>query len=532
MRIKTIRLENYKRFTKLAIQGIPVTARLVVLVGPNGTGKSSVFDSFLLKAGAAVNNLRLSGDAEQYYEIVAQSQSTHEVANRVHIEFHGANESDVNWRSAFKVRSAYRNESDFRVDQLRATTSEGASLQLARIIDPDVSVSRNYERMAWKRMQDIDRDAPEDLTIGKYRKQSLGDLQKALRGLFSNPSLLLQDFGGVQTGSFRFAKGEVADFHYKNLSGGEKAAFDILLDVFLRRDEDEGSVFCIDEPELHVATSLQGPLIASVLTLLREESQLWIATHSIGIVREAYKMFLDRPEEIVFLDFSGRNFQRSVDIRPSTPNRLFWQNMYEVALDDLSSLVAPQCVVICEGSRDRHVNAFDARCYNQLFSGEFPETLFISQGGSKEVIKSEHLVAILKSIAVGIQVQKLIDRDDMTDDMRMRRIAEGIRVLRRRELEEYLYAPEVLCTFLRTEGCCEVVVDRIVAERESLLNGQRGPKNVKDVSRELLAAIRRHSGLPNLGNNREEFVWQFLVPALGRTPEVYQELARMFSVRA
>ena len=69
-------------------------------------------------------------------------------------------------------------------------------------------------------------------------------------------------------------------------------------------------------------------------------------------------------------------------ITPSTPNRVFWENMYEVALDDLASLVAPHRVVICEGSKDKHVNGFDARCYNQLFAGEFPETLFISQGGS------------------------------------------------------------------------------------------------------------------------------------------------------
>ena len=61
MRIKNIRLKNYKRFTELTIADVPATARLVVLVGPNGTGKSSVFDSFLLKASAAVNNHRLSG---------------------------------------------------------------------------------------------------------------------------------------------------------------------------------------------------------------------------------------------------------------------------------------------------------------------------------------------------------------------------------------------------------------------------------------------------------------------------------------
>ena len=46
MRIKKIRLKNYKRFTELTIADLPATARLVVLVGPNGTGKSSVLDSF------------------------------------------------------------------------------------------------------------------------------------------------------------------------------------------------------------------------------------------------------------------------------------------------------------------------------------------------------------------------------------------------------------------------------------------------------------------------------------------------------
>ena len=141
--------------------------------------------------------------------------------------------------------------------------------------------------------------------------------------------------------------------------------------MFLKRDESKEAVFCIDEPELHVATGLQGPLIASVLVLLREASQLWIATHSIGVVREAYRMLLDRPGEVVFLDFSGKDYDGSVTMTPSTPNRVFWQNMYEVALDDLSSLVAPHRVILCEGSKGKHVKAFDARCYNQLFASDF-----------------------------------------------------------------------------------------------------------------------------------------------------------------
>lgn len=524
MRIKSVRLRNYKRFTDLTIGDLPDTARLVVLVGPNGTGKSSVFDSFLLKATVPFSNYGLSGDREQYYERVPQSQTTHEVASRVGIEFHGVDGGEVDWKSTFQVRSAYRNEADFRITNLQTTTSEDAAPRINRIIDLDKSVSKNYERMVWKRLQDLDRDAPEEVTIGDYRRESLGELQKAMRGLFSNPDLLLQDFGGIQGGSFRFAKGNTADFHYKNLSGGEKAAFDVLLDVFVKRNEAKEAVFCIDEPELHVATALQGPLIASVLDLLREPSQLWVATHSIGIVREAYRMWQDRPEQVVFLDFSGRDFDALVTMAPSAPNRKFWANMYEVALDDLSALVAPRRVVICEGSKSQPVRAFDARCYNRLFAEEAPETLFVSGGGSHEVIQSEHLVTILKAIASGIDVEKLIDRDDMTEEARLKRIDQGIHVLRRREIEDYLYDPEVLRTFLEGADCDALVVEEVLKKRELLVKSQHGPQNIKDVSRELLQVIRDTTKLPNLGNNREEFALQFLVPALQKTRKIFEEL--------
>ena len=47
MKIKSINLKGYKRFHNLTIDLGENPARIVALVGPNGCGKSSVFDGIL-----------------------------------------------------------------------------------------------------------------------------------------------------------------------------------------------------------------------------------------------------------------------------------------------------------------------------------------------------------------------------------------------------------------------------------------------------------------------------------------------------
>jgi len=49
MRIKRIELNDYKRFHKLTIDLGDNPKRIVALVGPNGCGKSSIFDAMLYK---------------------------------------------------------------------------------------------------------------------------------------------------------------------------------------------------------------------------------------------------------------------------------------------------------------------------------------------------------------------------------------------------------------------------------------------------------------------------------------------------
>lgn len=530
MRIQRIHLLNYKRFTNLTIGEIPSTARLVVLVGPNGSGKSSLFDAFLLKTRNAHGNYALDAPNAEYYLKehspldASTPDSTHSLANRIEVTFHSDQPSAKQLARVFNIRSPYRHEADFHLTQLQRLAPSSDKVRFSRIIDADAAVSENYARLAWKRMSDLDNRAPGNMTFKRYRRESLLELQQAITLLFSDPPLALQDFGGVtEAGVFRFTKGTAVDFHYKNLSGGEKAAFDLLLDLFVKRSEFADAIYCVDEPEAHIATPLHGALLQAMCRMIPEESQLWIATHSIGFIRKAYEM-REASDDVTFLDFSEHDFDKEVVITPRIPSKSFWRRTYDVTLDDLGDLIAPRQIVLCEGNPNRPADGFDARCYNGIFGDTHPDTLFLSSGSATEVVKKEHLVATLGAIARGVNVWRLVDRDEMTDTARQERMSGDVRVLGRREIENYLYDEEVLRTFLllNEKGeCAEAVLER----RTELLDGQSSRTgDMKAMTQQLLHRVKQETGLDNLGNNRTEFAIQFLVPALRQTSSVFNEL--------
>ncbi len=540
MRIKSVHLTNYKRFSDLLIHGIPESARLVVMIGANGTGKSSVFDAFLLKSQGGKFNVDLGVQSNNIYQgyylkdpnSPTSSQYTQTVRNSIKVEFHSGEPEQDKWPLLFRIRTPYRNEADFRLTALERPTQEIRKVQ--RIIDPDESVSENYKWLAWRTIEEVHgkslgkhEEPLREMTLEEYSENFLGNLQETMREMFVNPSLELQDFGGEEDyGVFRFSKGDARDFHYKNLSGGEKAVFDILLDIYVRRTRFKDAIYCIDEPESHVASGLHGPLLEGMLNIVPEQSQLWIATHSIGFVRKAYDMMMRQNGDVVFLNFSEHDFDQEVEISPRVPDRSFWQTTYQVALDDLANLIAPDNIVLCEGDKKKADKGFDAKCYNLIFAEEHSNTLFISRGSSSEVENSEDLIGVLQAVAHGSSVWKLIDRDNMACEAREEKISEGIRVLGRRELENFLYDPEVLKTFLRMnnkEGCADDILTKHKADLLSCSTMAEADLT-KDKTRNLFDFIKKSTKLGNLGNRREEFALYHLAPALRQTPDVYQEL--------
>src|SRR5882757_7836893 len=148
MRITSIHLRNFKRFTDLIIRDIPDTAKLVVVVGPNGCGKSSLFDALMqwyrTKAGFGYNS------DELYYR--KNPNEPFDWIQSVEVTLAGGASPR---KGCLYVRSAYRNDPDFSVAVINRPTAPTETVRLGRIIENDQTVSENYQRLVYDTMAGV-----------------------------------------------------------------------------------------------------------------------------------------------------------------------------------------------------------------------------------------------------------------------------------------------------------------------------------------------------------------------------------------
>lgn len=111
MRITSIHLRNFKRFTDLVVRDIPETAKLVVVVGPNGCGKSSLFDALMQWYRSKVG-FGMNGDMLYYRKSADQPFDWNQ---SVDVTFAGG---VAPHRGCLYVRSAYRNDPDFSISNI------------------------------------------------------------------------------------------------------------------------------------------------------------------------------------------------------------------------------------------------------------------------------------------------------------------------------------------------------------------------------------------------------------------------------
>ena len=451
MKISNIKIQAFKRFTDLAIESLPQTAKLIVLIGPNGSGKTSLFE--------AMNYYSrwYAGRAEQperAYHIKDTPQTIadptwNDLINKLQIGLHDMPQNQADWKKAFYFRTAYRHEATFTA----TTIGEVGDVledrrQPRRLVDVETRVSDNYQRIVGLAVSEIFDTDNASQTAEVIKERLIGKVRHAMESVFGN--LILQSIGDpFVNGTFLFEKGESKGYKYVNLSGGEKAAFDLLLDFIVKTEFFDDTIYCIDEPELHMHTRLQGKLLDKLFQAVPERCQLWVATHSIGMMKRAMELHQTNPDEVVFLDFEGQDFDQPVVITPTQPGRMLWKRVFAVALDDLAGLMAPSLVILCEGKplhqSTQRAPTFDAEIYRIIFQSTEPNAEFIPLGGSNDVeTNSIPIGRIFTEMFDGIKVWRLIDRDDRSEDEIQNCNQRGISVLYKRDIESYLWADEIL----------------------------------------------------------------------------------------
>ena len=527
MRLTKAVVANFKRFTNLTIE-VSETARLILLVGPNGCGKSSFFDA--LQTWQGRHSGRGTIRDEEYYDKSGTITTTQDAAERVKVEFHGRAEfSEEQYKKALYFRTAHRNDPDLNVEGLEQLGNPLDHVRIQRTIDNDAAVVQNYQKLAAQTFAIYGLKKP--VMSDEFIESIIGPVRKPVSKLFAD--LALNGLSNpLEDGTFRFTKGASKGFHFKNLSGGEKAAFDLVLDLVVAKKAYDDTVFCIDEPESHINTRIQADLLSVLYELVPENCQLMLATHSIGIMRRAREIGKDNPGSVVFLDFDNRDFDQAVMIEPAVPNRAFWNNAHEIALDDLAALVAPERVVICEGEpRNRNTErnySHDARCYATIFTKELPEAQFVPGRNAHEVMEDRRgLGYALGILAGGSEVIKLVDRDSRSSVEVEELRRGGVRVLSRRNLESYLFDYEVLQLLTVSLGKDDKA-EALLSKKSEIRAARTGDAadDLKRVSGEIYLACKEVLEMSDPGNDAKTFMRDTMAPLIKPGTKAYDELKR------
>ncbi len=510
MKVKKLRLKNgYKRFHDLTINLGDNPKRIVALVGGNGCGKSSVLDGMLFHNAAHQLIGNKGNKNHEYHSMHKTPNFTYE---NVEIELDQGLYSNVREKKTaegkentiFSFRSPYRYNSNLKVTQSQATNeirlnSYGASLSA----DLDDKMEENYRRLYIKYNKYLN---AEDCRPSEAKEKIIGDLNSALENCLD---LKITSIGDIEAseGTLYFTKADhPTDFDFNVLSSGEKEVVDILLDLYLRRDEYVDTVFLIDEPELHINTAIQKNLLIEINKMVGKDCQIWIATHSIGFLRALQEELKDECQVIHFpngIDLAASQHT----ILPSPKTRAKWMEIFETALDDLTGLVSPNRIIYCEGKDAPGLGGvekgLDAKVFNNVFSEKHHDTLFISSGGNTELDqRSEIAIAILTKVFSEIEILVLKDRDmssGKSNDENDRQVYLGNnpqnhRVLKRWEIENYLYDKEVLKAYCLSKSLTfdEVEYDKYVTDIEN--------QNLKDET----GRIKNYCGITT-SINTEQF---------------------------
>lgn len=448
MKIQKIDIQNFKRFTNLTIEGIPASSKLVLLIGENGSGKSSIFDIFEWVSRLAKRGTH-SGD-EAYYK------KNKDLPIKIKIELNEGKtieKEDTKYIAGKEFAHKFYGRSSLRI--VPKITNVAYNVQ---IMDKDADAPQTYidydKRFLYdviKYTQDINRALREPVFAGQNAdvsqifKNYIEPLNKSFENIFgrSDQTVLkliqYEDASSSKPPKLIFKKG-ISEINYDLLSHGEKQVVIILLNFVVRRQNFDDIIFFIDEMDAHMNTALQFNLIKEIVEhWIPDNCQLWTASHSLGFINYAKQYDLGQ-----IIDLDQLDYDQKQTLVPITNDSL---DVYEIAVPKelILEIFKNKKVIICERS--------DSEYYNLSLGND--KTIFIPARDSKEVF----LTAKNQTSYIGLR-----DRGYLKDQEieALKNTFPNLNILNLYSIENYMYHPENidslgLPSFNKTSYIAEIV---------------------------------------------------------------------------
>ena len=437
MKITKLQLNNFKRFTNLTVTEIPDSSKLVLVIGSNGSGKSSVFDAFdWLNKGGNKNIPYSQQEGLDYYRKVKDQASTAEI-----VLSNGENLVKHDWalKNNNEIAKKFIGRSSIRIVSRIANNANPNNV--ANDQDSPQTFIENDQRFTtdvFLYIQSINRALREPVFSGKQAdtlkifQEFIDPFNTSLKSIFGdNPSTTIriaefEDATPQSPAKLIFQKGN-SKINYDFLSHGEKQVVILLLNFIVRQEYYKDTIIFIDEMDVHLNTKLQYNTIKEITERwIPESSQLWTASHALGFMEYA-----NAYANAVILDFDDLDFDKPQTIKPSIKDDY---QIFELAVSKefIKKVFQGRTIMFAEQT--------DAPIYNDLGF----ENIFFFDGKDK-------LGAFHK--AKDLNLKAIVDRDYLTDEeiKTLKDAYPFLSVLPYYSIENLLYHPDNLLEYYKSK---------------------------------------------------------------------------------
>ena len=343
MKIRELALKDFKSIRELHMDNIP---DLVVIAGPNGCGKTSIFDAIRIfkavvgpYAGGELNQIRsrelrnelrnvvnlqaefaeisigieLSEDEKNYLstrfgnleEILSQNHGL--LKSSIKILKTGNPQLILQSPPLSEILKHYDPTDEIGTFEYIPSYREVPLGQLGPVtLSPASLEQEKLERMATVR-EKFSRLKYYLVMMFLYDKMELSDtaskFMPEIQGFFKD-FFFPKEFEGIKvdkTLRWHFSVKTPDGIHDMDfLSSGEKEILMTYTNILKMKLT--GSVILFDEPDLHLNAALERKLIGKLNNIVVAGNQVWVATHSLEIIgtvplENLYKMYVYLPEE-------------------------------------------------------------------------------------------------------------------------------------------------------------------------------------------------------------------------------------------